>query len=151
MKRILLTTVMLVICYCCFGTQAAAQENFTEGTVWRVTLVDIKPGKATDFWRDVRGNLKPIWEEYKKAGIIVNYIVHIKMTTDDPGDWDVAIALEYKNMAALDGLGAKTDPITLKAYGTADARREAGAKRTEYGTTVASFLMRQVALKDLPK
>ncbi len=150
-KFTLLSLPMLVICFCLFGTQAKAQENFTEGSVWRVTLVDIKPGKNTEFWRDLRQNRKPIWEAFKKQGIISDYTVHIKTTTDEPGDWDVAIALQYKNFAAFDGLEARTDPVTLKVYGTAEARREAGVKRSEYGTTVASFLMRQVTPKNLPR
>lgn len=151
MKRISFMAIVLCACFCFFNMKAAAQENFTEGSVWRVNLIDIKPGRNTDFWRDLRQNLKPIWEEYKKAGIITNYTVNVKSTTDDPGDWDVAIALEYKNWAALDGMAAKTDPITLKAYGTAEARTAAAVKRTENGITVASFLMRNVTPKDLPK
>jgi len=73
------------------------------------------------------------------------------MTADEPGDWDVAVAFQYKNLAALDGLGERTDPITLKTYGSADARRQANLKRIEYGRIVASFLMRQVTVKDLPR
>ena len=148
MKRVSLIAILLLAVFVIAGT---GQEHFTPGPVVRVTLVDIKPGKADDFWRDLRRNLKPIWEEYKKAGIITNYGVSTKSTMDEPGDWDVAIALEYKNWAALDGLGARMDPITLKAYGTAEARSAAAVKRTEFGTTVASFLMRNVTLKDLAK
>ena len=95
--------------------------------------------------------MKPIWEENKKKGIILDYAVHIKTTADAPGDWDVALAFQYKNYAALDGLAAKSDTITLKAYGSAEARREVVAKRAEYGTLVSSYLMRQVTLKDLPR
>lgn len=150
-KFTLLSLPMLVLCFCLFSTPAKAQENFTEGAVWRVTLVDIKPGKNTEFWRDLRQNLKPIYEEYKKQGIILDYVVHIKSTTDEPGDWDIALMFQYKNFAALDGLAARTDPITLKVYGTAEARSTAGVKRTENGTTVASFLTRQITLKDLAR
>ena len=151
MKRITFTIIILCTAFLVLHKNTAAQEHFTEGSVVRVTLVDIKPGKGPDFWRDVRQNLKPIWEEYKKAGIIVDYSVSLKSTLDEPGDWDVAFAIEYKNWAALDGLAAKTDPITLKAYGSAEARTAAAVKRTEAGTTISSFLMRSIALKDLPK
>ena len=151
MKRFSLTLMLLCMGLLVLHTNVAAQEHFTEGPVVRITLIDIKPGKNGDFWRDVRQNLKPIWEEYKKAGIIVDYGVSIKSTLDEPGDWDVAVAFQYRNWAALDGLGAKMDPITLKAYGSAEARTAAAVKRTEFGTTVSSFLMRNVTLKDLPK
>ena len=146
-----LSLLMLPMCFCLFSQRAMAQENFTEGPVWRVIEVSIKPGKATEFWRDVRQNLKPIWEEYKKQGIISDYAVYVKSTTEEPSDWNVAFALQYKNFAALDALAVRTDPITLKFYGSADARREAGVKRSENGTTVRSFLARQVTLRDLPR
>ena len=145
------TRLTLVISFCFFGMQAIAQEHFTPGPVWRVTLIDIKPGKFDEFMTDLRQNFKPINEEYKKQGIIMNYVVRLKSTTDGPSDWDVAIAVQYKNFAALDDLGAKTDPITLKHYGSREARQAAATKRTEWGTTVASHLMREVTLKDLAR
>lgn len=149
MKRFPLAALLL--CLCAYGSQAVAQEHFTPGPVWRVTLIDIKPGKFDEFMMDLRRNFKPINEEYKKQGIIMNYIVRLKSTTDEPGDWDVALAVQYKSFATLDDLGAKTDPITLKHYGSREARQAAAAKRTELGTTVASHLMREVTLKDLPQ
>jgi hypothetical protein len=149
MKRISL--LALVFCFCLIGSEAKAQENFTEGPIWRVVLVKIKPGKATDFWTDLRKNLKPIYEAYKREKIITDYAVYIKSTTENEGDWDVAIAFQYPNFAALDGLAARTDPITLQIYGSREARTAAGAKRPEFGTLVASFLMRQVTPKDLPR
>ncbi len=149
MRRMIL--LALVFCFCLLGDEVKAQENFTEGPIWRVTLVKIKPGKATDFWTDLRKNLKPTWEEYKKEKIITDYAVYVKSTRENEGDWDVAVALQYANFSALDGLAARTDPITLKSYGSREARTAAGAKRTENGTVVASFLMRQVTPKDLPR
>ncbi len=149
MKRF--SILMLVICFFLLSYEAQAQENFTERTVWRVILLDIKPGKGTEFWQDMRQNLKPLYEQYKKQGIISGYTVNLKSTADEPGDWDVAIGLEYKNFAALDGLAARTDPITLKFYGNVEARRAANVKRSELATTVSSFLMREVTLKDMPR
>ena len=146
-------TILLasVFSFCLLGSEVKAQENFTEGPIWRVTLVKIKPGKTTDFWTDLRKNLKPAYEEYKKDRVITDYAVYVKSTRENEGDWDVAVALQYANFAALDGLAARTDPITLKIYGSREARTAAGAKRTENGTLVASFLMRQVTPKDLPR
>ncbi len=151
MKRAIF--IAMLLCTFAFGAAAptSAQEHFTLGPVVRVILLDIKPGKGPDFWRDMRQNMKPVYEEFKKAGIIRNYSVSTKSTLDDPGDWEVAIALEYENWAALDGLGQKTDPITLRFYGSAEARAAAAAKRTENATTVASFLMRNVTLRDLAR
>ena len=126
MRRMIL--LALVFCFCLVGREVKAQENFTEGPIWRVTLVKIKPGKTTDFWTDLRKNLKPVYEEYKKDKLITDYAVYVKSTRENEGDWDVAVALQYANFAALDGLAARTDPITLKIYGSREARTAAALR-----------------------
>lgn len=126
-----------------------AQENFTEGTVSRIVLFHIKPGHATEFWNDVRQNSKPIFEEYKKQGVITDYAFFTKLNSENPEDWNVGINLIYKNFAALDGLTSRTDPITLKFYGGREARAAVMAKRTEHSTVVSTFLVRSIDPKPM--
>ncbi|HYS52918.1 MAG TPA: hypothetical protein VER58_04010 [Thermoanaerobaculia bacterium] len=121
-----------------------AQENFTLGTVERVVLLRINPGKTNDFWADLRQHTKPVFEEYKKQGIITNYGFFTKATAENRDDWNVGYFLEYQNYAALDGLATRTDPITLKHYGSAEARTAAGNRRSELATLVSSILLRNV-------
>ena len=143
--RISLALLLLVVLS---PVVSSAQANYTEEGVYRVTLLDIKPGKGPDFWKDLRQNVKPVYDEYKKQGIIKDYKIQLKMSTDNPADWDIAIMLQYKNMAALDGLSARTDPITGKLYGSPEARQVAATKRSEYATIVAQYLTREITLND---
>jgi len=54
----------------------------------------------------------------------------------------------YRIVGKLGGLAGKMDPITLKHYGSAEARQKAGARRsTELWTTVWSVLGREILLK----
>lgn len=142
---------LLIAAAMVFAAPLFAQENFTDGAVSRIILIHIKPGHTTDFWSDVRQNLKPVYEEYKKQGVITDYAFFTKATLENPDDWNVGINLTYKNYGALDGLAEKTDPITLKFYGSREARTAAGMKRTEAATTVSSFLIRQVDPKPMTK
>jgi hypothetical protein len=155
MRRSLFAIGLLLLTFCFRDwdavAQTAAPPHTTPGSVTRITLVRIKPGRADDFWTDVRQNLKPIYEAYKAAGIIENYGFATKSTTDGEDDWNVAISLSYKNWAALDDLGPKQDPITLKHYGSAAARTAAAQKRLENGIAVSSFLIRQQKVNDIPK
>jgi hypothetical protein len=139
-----MSLIMIAVLSTLIAVPLCAQENFTEGAISRIVLIHIKPGRATEFWSDIRQNLKPIYEEYKKQGVITDYHFFTKATTDKPDDWNVGINLVYKDYAALDGLAARTDPITLKFYGTREARSAATNKRPENGTVVSSFLVRQV-------
>jgi hypothetical protein len=142
MKKVSLITIAILATL--VAVPVFAQENFTEGTISRIILIHIKPGKNTDFWSDIRQNLKPIYEEYKKQGVINDYAFFTKATSENADDWNVGINLVYKNYGALDGLAARTDPITLKFYGSREARTAAANKRPENGTVVSSFLIRQV-------
>ena len=137
---VLIPTVLSLL----IATSAFSQEHFTEGSISRVVLVHINPGHATDFWRDVRQNLKPIFEEYKKQGVITDYRFFTKSTTEKSDDWNVGYTLTYKNYAALDDMATRTDPISLKVYGSREARTAAQMKRAEHTTLVSSFLMRTV-------
>ncbi len=100
---------------------------------------------------DLRKNLKPYYDELKKQGVIPDYQIQIKSTAESENDWQVALMFQYKNYAALDDSTAKADPISLKIYGSAEARREATAKHLEISTTVSSYLTRQIKMKDLPR
>jgi hypothetical protein len=49
----------------------AQNPNYDVGPVWRVTYYSIKPGQRDAFRKDFRENIKPLYEEYKKAGFIL--------------------------------------------------------------------------------
>jgi hypothetical protein len=125
----------------------AQSPNYDVGQVWRVTYYHIKPGQGEAFWKDLREHLKPVWESLKKEGMISDYKVWTNVTTDSPGDWDVAVGLMVANYAAIDQLDAKAATSVAKHYGSREAMIEAGKKRSELREVVASKLAREVMPK----
>jgi len=125
----------------------AQNPNYDLGPVWRVTYYHIKPGQAEAFWKDVRENLKPTYASLKKEGIISDYKMWTNVTTDHPGDWDVAVGLLFANYAAIDQADAKAATIIAKQYGSRDAMIEAGKKRNDLREVVESKLAREVMPK----
>jgi hypothetical protein len=115
--------------------------------VWRVSYYHIKPGQGDAFWKDFRENLKPVYDSVKKAGLISDYKVWTNLTTDGPGDWDIAIGLLYPNYAAFDAIDGQAATISTKHYGSRDAMIEAGKKRSEIRELVSSKLAREVMPK----
>ncbi len=99
------------------------------------------------FWKDFHDHLKPLLEEYKKAGLISDYKVFTNATTDGPNDWDVALGLLFPNWAAMDQIDAKAATIVAKHYGSREASQEAARKRSEFRELVASHLAREVMPK----
>ena len=125
----------------------AQNPNYDTGPVWRVTYYHVKPGQGEAFWKDFREHLKPVYESLKKEGLISDYKVWVNVTTDHPGDWDVALGLLFANYAALDQLDAKAAASVAKHYGSREAMIEAGKKRNELREVVASKLAREVMPK----
>jgi len=55
--------------------------------------------------------------------------------------------VEYKNMAAFDGLHEKTEPILAKVMGGQDAQRQLAVKRLDVREILGTKTMREVILK----
>jgi hypothetical protein len=130
------------------ASAASAQSpNYDSGPVWRVTYYSIKPGQGDPFWKDIREHFRPIYDEFKKEGLISDYKFFTNPVTDHPNDWDVALAILYPNWAALDGLDAKGMTVIAKHYGSREAALEAGKMRAGLRDVVASHLAHEVMLK----
>jgi hypothetical protein len=126
---------------------AVAQDQYTEGGVTRVTLVQILPGHFNAFMDDLKTNLKPIWEAEKKAGLIENYSIFLNATRANPDDWDIGFTLSYKNFAALDGLAQKVLDLRMQQYGDKSKEQQVIDKRTQNGRLITSILTREITLK----
>ena len=145
--RKVLWTILFVATLLTALPARAQSPNYDVGQVWRVTYYHIKPGQGEAFWKDLRENLKPVYESLKKEGLIVDYKAWINVTVDHPGDWDVAVGLMVANYAAIDQLDAKAATSVAKHYGSREAMIEAGKKRNDLREVVASKLAREVMPK----
>ena len=142
-----LSTLLFAATLLMASASLAQNPNYDVGPVWRVTYYSIKPGEADTFWKDFREHIKPLYDEYKKAGFIVEYKAFVNPVVDHPHDWDVAIGLLYPNYAALDQLDGKGASVVVKHYGSREAAFAAAKKRAELREVVASHLAREVTIK----
>ena len=126
---------------------AVAQDQYTEGSVTRVTLVQILPGHFNAFMDDLKNNIKPIWDAEKKAGLIEDYGIFLNSTRANPDDWDVGFSLTYKNFAALDGLAQKVLDLRMKQYGDKSKEQQVVDKRVQNVRVITSVLTRSITLK----
>ena len=126
---------------------AVAQDQYTEGGVTRVTLVQILPGRFNAFMDDLKNNITPIWDAEKKAGLIEGYSIFLNVTRSNPDDWDIGFAISYKNFAALDGLAQKVLDLRMQHYGDKGKEQQVIDKRIQNGRTVTSILTRGITLK----
>ncbi len=90
---------------------------------------------------------KPLIEEEKATGMIVDYKIFFKDTKNNPEDWDICVAIEYKTHAALDGLSAKGEAARDKIMGGKQAAQQIGEKRAEIREIISSELLQEIFLK----
>lgn len=126
---------------------ARAQVPYNQGTVTRVVLLSIVPGHSDALFADLKKNAVPLWEEEKKAGLILDYSLFLNQTASGPEDWDVGYTLTYKNMAALDGLSDKVYELRMKHYGSKEDEQKVIEKRVENAKVVSSSLLRDITLR----
>lgn len=124
-----------------------AQEHYTEGPIWRVQLIRVKPTQMDAYLTTLRQSTKPLIEEEKRQGVIMDYKIFLKETKNNPEDWDIAVAIEYKNHAAMDGLAAKGEAARDKVLGGKQAAQQLGEKRAEIREIISSELMQEIFLK----
>jgi hypothetical protein len=124
-----------------------AQEHYTEGPIWRVQLIRVKPTQMDAYLTSLRQATKPLIEEEKKTGMIMDYKIFLKETKNNPEDWDICVAIEYKNHAAMDGLAAKAEAARDKVMGGKAQAQQLGEKRAEIREIVSSELLQEIFLK----
>ena len=64
-----------------------------------------------------------------------------------PHDPDLYLTVTFKNMAALDGLDDRLEPIERKVWATRDAANKADADRESMREILGSQLIRHLNLK----
>ena len=128
------------------GSSGGSNAPYTEGTVSEITFVRSKPGMSDDYLKNLAKNYRGVMYEAKKQNAIVSYRMFLGDAANRD-DFDIMLMVEYKNMAALDGLRDKMDPITLKSFGGEDQQRQASVKRGEIRDILGTKTMREITLK----
>lgn len=129
------------------STGGAQERPYTEGNVVVVSYIRVKPGMFDKYVKYLDTDYKKIMEAEKKAGVIVDYGVYTT-PQEHEGDWNMVLRVVYKNMAALDNLRDKTEPLqhgvtNLSSEQAAQASIDRGAMRDPVGGRI----LRELVLK----
>ena len=144
-KMILRLTSAAILCVAC-ATVYAQEKPYTEGSVWNVSMIRVKPGMLDVYMREVLPLRKKINEEAKKQGLVVSDHVFTGNSTGRD-DWDVMFMTEYKNWAAFDGITAKFDVIAAKIIGSEEKQVQVMTKRTETREIIGNKTMQELIIK----
>jgi len=139
----LCTTVVLML----FAQATLAQDKpYKEGSIWAVTFVKVKPGMFDTYIKDLSANRRPLMEQAKKEGLILQE----KMLAGESAgreDFDLILMVEYKNWAAFDGLSDKFRALAQKIVGSEDKQTQMMVKRTDVREIVGTKHMQEISYK----
>jgi len=125
---------------------AQSDAPYTEGPVWNITMVKVKPGMGDEYLKGLAKTFKGSLEEAKKQNLVLDYKI-LLCNAATPLDFDILIMVESKNMAALDNGREKFDPIARKTVGTTDQQQAIQVKRLDVREIMGTKLMREITLK----
>jgi hypothetical protein len=129
------------------GVAGAQERRYSEGPVLAVTSVKVMDGQFENYMKFLDGTYKASMEAAKKAGLILDYSVY-NASPRSPNDADLYLVVSYPNMATLDGLDQKMDPIMASVTKmNVEQRDEAAGKRTTMRTILGTELLRELKLK----
>ena len=122
------------------------EKPYTQGSVWSITMIRVKPGMFDVYMRDILPLRKKLDEEAKKQGLILSdHVLSGNATGKD--DFDVITLTEYKNWAAFDGLDAKYEAIMSKVVGSEEKQMQLMTQRADARTIVGEKLMQELIIK----
>ena len=145
LRRAALTTLSTVAAL--VPLAASAQDKpYTEGTVWSVSMIRVKPGMFDVYMNDVLPLRKKMNEEAKKQGLLLSSHI-LSGNAYGRDDFDVMFLDEYKNWAAFDGMTAKYEAIMRSVIGPQNKQVELMTKRTEVREILGDKVMQEVVGK----
>ena len=147
MNKFLILIVSIAVSTASMGLcRAQSDAPYTEGPVWTVTMVKAKAGMTDEYLKGLAKTFTGAMDEAKKQDLMMAYKILLGNAAT-PQDFDILLMVQSKNMAALDGLREKTDPIARKVEGTPDQQRATQTKRLEIREIIGSKNMREITLK----
>ncbi len=121
-------------------------RDYNDGPVINVASIRTVDGHFDDYMHWLATSYKKQQDAAKKAGLITAWRV-IVIEARGPNEPDVLLVTEYKNWAALDGLGGKFDAVLTQTEGSVDKANQSEADRSKIRTVLGSRTQQEALLK----
>jgi hypothetical protein len=146
LKRTLIGSIMLLVLVVGISVVAQVSRPFHNGSVWNISFIRMKPGMETAYLDYLAGPWKANQEAAKKEGLILSYKV---ITTEghNPGDWNVMLMTEYKDLATMEANEDKGDALAQKVVGPDEKQRQGYKDRLEIREVMGDRLAREIRLE----
>ena len=149
-RRTLFGSLVLLIFVVGISVFAQVNRPFRNGSVWNISFIRMKPGMDTAYLNYLAGPWKANQEAAKKEGLILSYKV-ISTEGHNPGDWNVMLMTEYKDLATMEANEDKGDALAQKMVGNDEKQMQGYKDRSEIREVMGDRLAREIVLEPKSK
>jgi hypothetical protein len=145
-KRTLIGSLVLAVLIVGVSVFAQVNRPYHNGSVWDIAYIRMKPGMETAYLNYLAGQWKANQEAAKKEGLILSYKV-IGVEGHGPGEWNVMLMTEYKDLATMEANEDKGDALAQKMVGTDEKQMQGYRDRSEIREVMGNRLGREIILE----
>jgi hypothetical protein len=125
---------------------ADATRPYRNGSVWDIAFIRMKPGMESAYLNYIATEWKREQEAMKKESLIVSYRV-IATEPHNPGDWNLMLMTEFKDLASMEAAEPKADALAQKLIGGDEKMRQGYKERLEIREVLGNRLAREIVLE----
>ena len=148
-KRLLVAALTASLLLLAVTAYAQVRRTYRPGSVWTVAFIKMKPGMESAYLNYIATDWKREQEALKKDGQTLSYKV-LTSEPHNPGDFNIILMTEYKDLATMEANDQKADDLTQKVTGNDDKQRQGYRERLEIREVLGDRLAREMVLESRP-
>jgi len=114
--------------------------------VWELAFIRMKPGMESTYMKYVATDWKKEQEALKAEGLVLSYKV-VETEGHTPGDWNLILMTEFKDLASLEANEAKAEAVTQRVIGNDERQAQGYRDRSEIREVMGTRLAREIILE----
>jgi hypothetical protein len=138
--------ILIALSIVAVSSFAQVNRPYHNGSVWDVAFIRMKPGMETAYLNYLAGQWKANQEAQKKEGLILSYKV-IGTEGHNPGDWNIMLMTEFKDLATMEANEDKGDALAQKTVGNDEKQMQGYRDRSEIREVMGNRLSREIILE----
>jgi hypothetical protein len=146
LRSIVVVFIALVTLIIASIAVAQIKRPYHDGSVWNVAFIRVKPGMDSAYMNYLATDWKREQEALKKEGLILSYKV-IASEPHSPGDFNLMLMTEYKDLATMEAGSDKTDNLYQTISGNDQKQMEGYKQRLEIREVLGERLSREIILE----
>lgn len=138
---------LLVVTLLLLSVSVYAQMSrpWQDGSVWQIAFIRVKPGMDTAYLTYLTGDWKKEQEAMKAEGMVLSYKV-IVTEGHTPGDWNMMLMTEFKDLATMEANQGKADALAQRTIGNDEKQIQGYKERLEIREVMGTRLAREIIL-----